>query len=62
MPHPPRSREAIKIKIGKPAMNRDQGYELLPSTMDLCCHVIIVKTEGEALRPEECTKHLKASH
>ena len=23
-------REAIKIKIGQPAMNRDQGYELPP--------------------------------
>ena len=36
-------REAIKIKIGQPAMNRDQGYELPPSTMNFCCHVIIVK-------------------
>ena len=46
MPTPPRSsvrvlaredgwlkrkvREAIEIKIGQPAMNRDQGYELPP--------------------------------
>ena len=36
-------REAIKIKIGQPAMNRDQGYELPPSTMNFCCHVIVVK-------------------
>ena len=36
-------REAIEIKIGQPAMNRDQGYELLPSTMNYCCHVIVVK-------------------
>ena len=27
-------REAIEIKIGQPAMNRDQGYELPPSTMN----------------------------
>ena len=38
-------REAIEIKIGQPAMNRDQGYELPPpSTMNFCCHVIVVKT------------------
>ena len=36
-------REAIKIKIEQPAMNRDQGYELPPSTMNFCCHVIVVK-------------------
>ena len=36
-------REAIEIKIGQPAMNRDQGYELPPSTMNFCCHVIVVK-------------------
>ena len=36
-------REAINIKLGQPAMNRDQGYELPPSTMNFCCHVIIVK-------------------
>ena len=36
-------REAIKIKIGQPAMNRDQGYELPPSTMNFCCHVIVGK-------------------
>ena len=37
-------REAIKIKIGQPAMNRDQGYELPPpSTMNYCCRVIVVK-------------------
>ena len=40
MPTPPRScdrldddhmtAEAIEIKIGQPAMNRDQGYELPP--------------------------------
>ena len=27
-------REAIKIKIGQPAMNRDQGYELPPPIYD----------------------------
>ena len=37
-------REAIEIKIGQPAMNRDQGYELSPSTMNFCCHVIAAKT------------------
>ena len=26
-------REAIKIEIGQPAMNRDEGYELPPSIM-----------------------------
>ena len=36
-------REAIEIKIGQPAMNRDQGYELPQSTMNSCCHVIVVK-------------------
>ena len=36
-------REAIEIKIRQPAMNRDQGYELPPSTMNYCCHVIVVK-------------------
>ena len=36
-------REAIKIKIRQLAMNRDQGYEFHPSTMNFCCHVIIVK-------------------
>ena len=36
-------REAIKIKVGQPVMNRDQGYELLPSTMNYCYHVIVVK-------------------
>ena len=36
-------REAIEIKIGQPAMNRDQGYELPPSTMNFCCHVIAAK-------------------
>ena len=35
-------REAIEIKIGQPA--NDQGYELPPpSTMNFCCHVIVVK-------------------
>ena len=37
-------REAIEIKIGQPAMNRDQGYELPPSTMNFCCHVTVVET------------------
>ncbi len=59
-------REAIKIKIGQPAMNRDQGYELPPPIYDellLSCdrrqgdHMT---SEGEALGPEE--KHSKASH
>ena len=36
-------REAIKIKIGQPAMNRDQGYELPSSMVNYCCHVIVVK-------------------
>ena len=36
-------REAIEIKIGQPAMNLDQGYELPLSTMNFCCHVIVVK-------------------
>ena len=36
-------REAIKIKIGQPAMNCDRGYELPPSTMNFCCHVIVIK-------------------
>ena len=36
-------REAIEIKIGQPAMKRYQGYELPPSTMNFCCHVIVVK-------------------
>ena len=40
-------REAIEIKIvQQPAMNRDQRYELHsppPSTMNFCCHVIVVK-------------------
>ena len=36
-------REAIEIKIRQPVMNRDQVYEVLPSTMNNCCHVIIVK-------------------
>ena len=35
-------REAIEIKIGQPAMNRDHGYELPPSTKNLCCHMIDV--------------------
>ena len=35
--------EAIEIKIGQPAMNRDQGYELPPSTMNFCCHVTVVE-------------------
>ncbi len=35
-------REAIEIKIGQPAMNRDQGYELPLSMMKYCCHVIVV--------------------
>ena len=36
-------RDAIKIR--QPAMNRDQGYELplIYSTMNFCCHVIVVK-------------------
>ena len=33
-------REVIEIKIGQPAMNRDQGHELLSSAMNFCCHVI----------------------
>ena len=32
-----RELEAIKIKIGQPAMNRDQWYD------NYCCHVIVVK-------------------
>ncbi len=36
-------REAIEIRTGQPAMNHDQGYELHPSTMNYCCHVIVVK-------------------
>ena len=36
-------REAIKIKIGQQAMNRDQGYELPPYTTNVCCHVFILK-------------------
>ena len=61
-------REAIEIKIGQPAMNRDQGYELPPiyDELLLSCdrrqgnHMT---SEGEALRPEEgCVKHSKASH
>ena len=36
-------REAIKIKIGQPAMKRDEGDKLPPSTMNYCCHAIIVK-------------------
>ena len=36
-------REAIEIKIGQPVMNRYQGYELPPSTINFCCHVIVVK-------------------
>ena len=35
--------EAIEIKIGQPAMSRDQGYELPPSMMNCCGHVIVVK-------------------
>ena len=61
-------REAIVIKIGQPAMNRDQGYEL-PGIYDellLSCdrrQGYHMTSEGEALRPEEeCAKHLKASH
>ena len=30
-------REAIKIKIGQPAMNRDQGYELIYDELLLSC-------------------------
>ena len=61
-------REAIKIEIGQPAMNRDQGYELLPIYDEhlLSCdrrqgdHVT---SEGEALRPEEeYVKYSKARH
>ena len=37
-------REAIEIKIVQPAMNRDQGYELPPSTMNFCCHVTALTT------------------
>ena len=37
--------EAIEIKVGQPAMNRDQRYDLPPppSTMNYCCHVSVVK-------------------
>ena len=62
-------REAIGIKIGQPAMNRDQGYELPPPIYDellLSCdrrQGYHMTSEGEALRPEEeCAKHLKISH
>ena len=62
-------REAIKIKLGQPAMNRDQGYELPPppiyDELLLSCdrrqgdHVT---SEGEVLRPEEeYAKYSKAS-
>ena len=33
-------RQVIEIKIGQPAMNRDQGHELLSSPMNFCCHGI----------------------
>ena len=36
-------REAIEIEIGQPAINCDQVYELPPSTMNFCCHMIVVK-------------------
>ena len=36
-------REAIEIKIRQPAMYRDQGYELPPTTTNYCRHVIVVK-------------------
>ena len=36
-------REAIEIKIGQPAINRDHGFELPPSTINFCCNVIVVK-------------------
>ena len=61
-------REAIKIKIGQPAMNRDQGYELPPIYDELLlscdhCQGDHVTSEGEALRhEEEYAKHSKASH
>ena len=59
-------REAIKIKVGQPAMNRDQGYELPPpaSTMNYCCHVITINDLGGlASRPEEeCKMPVKACH
>ena len=61
-------REAIEIKIGQPAMNRDHGYELPPiyDELLLSCdrrqgdHVT---SEGEARRPEEeYAKYSKAGH
>ena len=62
-------REAIEIKIGQPAMNRDQGYELPPPIYDelllSCDHRqgYHMTSEGEALGPEEeHAKNSKDSH
>ena len=62
-------REAIEIKIGQPAVNRDQVYEPSSPIYDellLSCdrrqgdHVT---SEGEALRPEEeYANYSKESH
>ena len=61
-------REAIKIKIGQTAMNRNQGYKLSPNYDELLLSCdrrrgYHITSEGQALRPEEeCAKHSKDSH
>ena len=56
-------REAIGIKVGQPAMNRDQGYDVPPplSTMNNCCHVSVVKavTSPRRIRHLGLKKHAR---